>query len=91
MNGNGPICQSCGMVMKAPQEYGSTATGAPTTEYCTHCYRRGVFTHASTMEEMLENNLKYLDHWNEETGNNFTPDEARPLLREFLSTLKRWK
>lgn len=28
---------------------------------------------------------------NAETGNNFTPDEARPILREFLSSLKRWK
>jgi hypothetical protein len=42
------------------------------------------------MEEMVETNLEYLDHWNKETGNNFTPDEARPILREFLSTLKRW-
>jgi hypothetical protein len=43
------------------------------------------------MEEILETNLKYLDHWNTETGNNFTPEEARPILWEFLSNLKQWR
>lgn len=42
-------------------------------------------------EREFTENPKYIDHWNKETGNNFTPDEARPILHEFLSTLKRWK
>lgn len=87
---NDPICQSCGMNMKSSQDFGKNIDGAPNKEYCHYCYQNGEFTHNFTMEEMLENNLKYLDHWNEETGHNFTPDEARPILREFLSTLKRW-
>lgn len=86
-----PICQSCGMNMKSARDFGANADGTPNSEYCTHCYRGGAFTRGATLEEMLESNLKYLDHWNEETGNNFTVEQARPLLREFLSTLKRWR
>lgn len=85
------ICQSCGMNMKTAEEFDTNAEGTRNIEYCHYCYHNGAFTRNVTMDEMLETNLKYLDHWNTETGYNFTPDEARPILREFLSTLKRWK
>ena len=85
------VCQSCGMNMKSLQEFGTKADGTPEPEYCTYCYQNGSYTRDVTMDEMLETNLQYLDHWNEETGNTYTVEEARPLLREFLSTLKRWK
>lgn len=85
------ICQSCGMDMKSSQEFGTNADQTPNPEYCHYCYENGAFTRDVTMEEMLESNLKYLDHWNEETGNKYTVEQARPLLHEFLSTLKRWK
>jgi hypothetical protein len=87
---NGRICQSCGMTMKSPQDYGTNIDGTPNQDYCTHCYRNGMFTRDTTMEEMVETNLQYLDHWNKETGNSYTIDEARPMLRQFLPTLKRW-
>lgn len=86
-----PICQSCGMNMKTAEDFGTNADGTRNEEYCHYCYQNGAFTRNVTMDEMLETNLKYLDHWNAETGNNFTPNEARPILREFLSTLNRWK
>jgi len=88
---NDLICQSCGMNMKSTEDFGTNADGTRNEEYCHYCYQNGAFTRNVTMDEMLETNLKYLDHWNAETGNNFTPDEARPILREFLSSLKRWK
>lgn len=88
---NHPICQSCGMNMKTAEDFGTNADGTPNTDYCHYCYQNGAFTRNVTMDEMLETNLRFLDHWNTETGNNFTPDEARPILREFLSGLKRWK
>lgn len=88
---NEQICQSCGMNMKTAEDFGMNADGTRNIDYCHYCYQNGAFTRNVTMDEMLETNLKYLDHWNEETGNKFTPNEARPVLREFLSTLKRWK
>ncbi len=84
------ICQSCGMEMRSAADFGSNADGSPNSEYCHYCYQKGAFTRDLTIDEMVETNLEHLDLWNAETGNNFTPDEARPLLREFLSTLKRW-
>ncbi len=88
---NKHICQSCGMNMNSPEDFGANADATPNQEYCTYCYQNGAFTRDVTMEEMLESNLKFLDHWNEETGHAYTANEARPLLRKFLSTLKRWK
>lgn len=85
------ICQSCGMNMKTAEDFGTNADETPNHEYCKYCYQNGTFTSDVTMDEMLETNLKFLDHWNEETGNKYTPDEARPILGKFLSTLKRWK
>lgn len=85
------MCQSCGMNMKSAQDFGTNADGSPNQEYCNHCYQNGAFTRTVTMEEMVEINLQFLDHWNKATGNNFTPDEARPLFRKFLATLKRWE
>lgn len=85
------ICQSCGMNMKSSEDFGTNADATPNQEYCCHCYRSGAFSRDVTMDEMLESNLAYLDHWNEETGNTYTVEEARPLLRQFLATLKRWK
>jgi hypothetical protein len=79
------------MDMKSTGDLGTNADGTPNQEYCTYCYQNGAFTRDVTMEEMLETNLKFLDHWNSETGNNFTPEEARPMLRNFLSTLTRWQ
>lgn len=85
------VCQSCGMNMKSTEEYGTNHDQSPNTEYCHYCYQNGSFTRDVTVDEMVETNLKYLDHWNAETGNNFTVEQARPLLREFLATLNRWK
>ena len=91
MDNNEKICQSCGMNMKSAEEFGTHANGTKNTAYCSYCYQGGAFTQNVTMEEMMETNLQYIDHWNKETGNNYTVDEARPVLREFLSSLKRWK
>lgn len=85
------ICQSCGMNMNSEQDFGTNADGTKNMDYCHYCYQNGAFTRDVTMEEMMETNLKYIDEWNRATGNNMTADEARPILREFLSTLKRWK
>ena len=88
---NEMICQSCGMPMRTAEDFGTNADGTPNRDYCRFCYQNGAFTRDVTMDEMVETNLKFIDHWNAGTGNNLTADEARPILREFLSTLKRWR
>lgn len=85
------LCQSCGMSLYSDGVKGTEADGETSEEYCMHCYKNGSFLKNATMEEVIEDNVKYLDSWNEETGLNLTPDEARKQLSEFLPTLKRWK
>ncbi len=85
------ICQSCAMPLQSLDDFGSTADGGVSTEYCSHCYQGGSFTNEHTMEEMIETNLRFLHEWNEGQGTNFTEDEARDILKVHLATLKRWK
>ena len=85
------FCQSCSMPLQKFEEIGTEADGGVSTEYCVYCYKDGGYTRDCTMEEMIETNLKFLDHWNEGQGTNFSEDEAREILMVHLAALKRWK
>lgn len=86
-----PICQSCGMPLETPEQMGTESDGSRTQKYCTYCYQNGAFVNDITLDEMIENNLKYLKEWNKETGKSFTADEARKELQAYLPTLERWE
>jgi len=82
----GPNCQSCGMPLsKDPLGGGSNADGSLSNEYCSHCYRKGVFTQPDiTMEEMMklvEGKLRSM---------HFPGFLARRFSRE-VPTLRRWR
>jgi hypothetical protein len=82
----GPVCQSCGMPLsKDPLGGGSNADGSPSSEYCSHCYRKGVFTQPNvTAEEMMkfvEGKLRSM---------HFPGFLARRFSRE-VPTLRRWR
>jgi len=85
------VCQSCAMHLKAFEDFGTEADTGINVDYCLHCYSGGGFTGNPSMNEMVEINLGYLDHWNTEQGTSYTKDEARAILTEHLATLKRWK
>lgn len=84
------VCQSCGMPLKSADDLGTGADGAVQTDYCGYCFQNGGFTSDRTVEEMIEINLQYLDHYNKETGSSYSIEEARAELTPFLLTLKRW-
>lgn len=84
-------CQSCGMNLKTTEDFGTDKNDGIHTEYCIHCMQKGEFTHARTIDEMIESNLRFLDEYNKEMGTSFTVDEARVELKKHLETLKRWK
>ena len=84
------ICQSCAMPLIDEEEIATNVDGSKNGEYCIHCYKDGKFTDDVTMEEMIENNLDYLDEWNREQGTNYSKEEARVILAKTLSQLKRW-
>ncbi|MGL5436919.1 MAG: zinc ribbon domain-containing protein [Lachnospiraceae bacterium] len=84
-------CQSCGMILDKDSDKGTESDGCKSEEYCAFCYQKGNFAHDITMEEMIEDNLRDLDKWNESAGLQVTEQEARAQLMEFLPTLKRWR
>lgn len=86
-----PICQSCGMPLETIEQMGTESDGSRSQKYCTYCYQNGAFVNDITLDEMIEDNLKYLKEWNNETGKSFTADEARKELQAYLPTLERWK
>lgn len=84
-------CQSCGMLLEQDINKGTEKDGSKCEEYCAFCYQQGKFTKNITMEEMVEENLRDLDTWNQAAGLQLTQDVAREQLRKYLPTLKRWK
>lgn len=70
---------------KDPLGGGSNADGSLSSEYCSHCYKKGVFTQPDiTMEEMMklvEGKLRSM---------HFPGFLARRFSRE-VPTLRRWR
>ena len=87
----GVVCQSCGMLIKDETQKGTEKKGEKSDTFCFYCYRDGQFTQNCTVEEMAEKNLGFLNEWNKEMGTNFTLEEARAALKEYLPSLQRGK
>ena len=82
------ICQSCGAAMDGEVTPGTNADGSMSDTYCCYCYQNGAFEDPNaTLEETVEVCIPYAI----EAGEARTPEDARVLLREHLSQLKRWK
>lgn len=84
-------CQSCGMPMKKPGDFGTNKDGTVNNDYCTYCYQNGTFTNNYSMVEAIENNLNFLDEFNKECKTSFTKEKAKQEMLAFFLTLKRWK
>ncbi len=82
----GHFCQSCGMILTDPLQYGTDEHGNATEDYCKWCYDQGDYTYPITMEAMIEDCAPRLA---ENTG--MTLDEAVSLMGAVLPDLKRWK
>ena len=85
------VCQSCGMPLDQEELHGTEADGSKSASFCTYCYQHGPYTYPTTLEGMVENNLKYLQEWNENAGLQLSKEEAKEALLQFLPTLKRWR
>ena len=83
----GPVCQSCGMPMATPEDFGTNADGSSNEEYCTYCFRNGEFTAPDmTMEEMIEHVAAIgVDKL------GMAEDEAKQMASEVMPKLKRWQ
>ncbi len=82
-----PICQSCAMSLKLPEDKGTEADGTASDDYCKDCYEAGEFNEPEiTLKEMIESSIsttaKSLD---------ITLEEAKSYLESLIPTLKRWR
>jgi len=80
------ICQSCGMPMTKPEDFGTNADGSPSNEYCRYCFQNGEFTTKMEMPEYIEMQVKIAV---EKLG--MTEEKAREMVQSTIPKLKRWK
>ena len=80
------VCQSCEMPMTKAEDFGTDADGGKSDDYCVHCWKKGKFTYHTTLEEIIEDNIKYVI----KAGEAKTEEEARAMLQASMPKLKRW-
>lgn len=85
------ICQSCGMPMKAAEEFGTNSNGSQSEEYCVYCFKEGKFTADVTLDEMIALNVQYLNEYNKNAEVKLTEEQATAQMKAYFPTLKRWK
>ncbi len=83
----GPFCQSCGMPLLKPDDFGTTAEGWRQNDYCRYCFAEGKFLQPdATLEQMLEFVAKPMA-----VSTGMSENEARAAAGEFLPYLARWR
>ena len=79
------ICQSCGMPIEKPEQFGTNADGSVNEDYCIYCYKDGKFIDDVSMEEYIDMCSQYGEQaW-------MTNEEMRTHCTKLFPTLKRWK
>ena len=82
----GPFCQSCGMPMEKPEDFGKNADGSPSQDYCTFCFQNGTFPDPDiTLEQMMGKVADILV-----TQMNMPEAQAKEMTK-FIPQLKRWQ
>lgn len=84
------FCQSCGMPLQTPEQFGTNKDGSANEEYCCFCYQNGAFTSDCTMDEMIAHCIQYLDEFNKDSHTEFSKDEAIAEMKKYFPNLKRW-
>lgn len=81
-------CQSCGLPMSERDDnVGTNFDGTLSSEYCSYCFDLGEFTVDCTLDEMVDSCVPIiLEQYPE-----YTEEEAREQMRQYLLTLKRWQ
>lgn len=82
----GPFCQSCGMPLAKPEDFGTAREGFRVNDYCQFCFVDGVFRNPSiSMNEMA-------DLCTHQLAKKGMPEKnARALMTRTLPLLKRWR
>jgi hypothetical protein len=83
----GPFCQSCGMPLSKPVDFGTAASGIRVNDYCSFCFRDGRFTEPDlTPQAMIDHCVTVM------ASEGIMPEpQARRLMAEMIPQLKRWR
>lgn len=88
MQPEGTFCQSCGMPLSKPEDYGTESDSSKCEKYCSYCYQNGEFTEPDmTLEEMIEISAK---GWSEQDP-DISLKQAKKQLEQFIPHLERWR
>ena len=79
------ICQSCGMPLSKPEQFGINADWSKNEDYCIYCYKDGKFIDDVSMEKYIDMCSQY---W-EQAG--MTNEEMKEYCTKLFPTLKRWE
>jgi hypothetical protein len=81
------FCQSCGMPLQKPEDFGSAADGSRTHDYCHHCFQEGAFTDPHIdMQGMISKCVTLM------AQQGIMPEaQAKAFMTEVIPNLKRWK
>lgn len=83
----GPSCQSCGLPMMHPSDFGTEKSGVKKLDYCKFCYNDGALTEPEiTLEEMVD---KLAGPMAEKRG--MPIEAAKEQTRTVMLMLKRWR
>lgn len=80
------ICQSCGLKLIAPVDFGANFDGSINQEYCSQCYQQGQFVEPTLTRDLVQQKVAQR-LINEE---KLPQDRALEAAREIVSHLKRW-
>lgn len=83
----GPFCQSCGMPLGKPEDFGTDHAGYRVNDYCRHCFAGGEFTDPDvTLPKMIDHCAGVM------SARGIMPEmEARVLMSDVLPRMKRWR
>lgn len=81
-----PHCESCGMILQDPTEYGTKADGSAEPTFCRWCYEGGSYIGPQTMDDVIEDWAPRLADYC-----GWSVDDSVSLLGAVLPTLKRWR
>jgi hypothetical protein len=83
----GPFCQSCGMPLEKPEDFGTGSHGFRINDYCHYCFQGGTFTEPKiTMKEMIDKCVSIM------ARQGIMPEEqSNALMNEVIPRLKRWE
>ncbi len=82
----GPFCQSCGMPLAKPEDFGTSRGGSRAEDYCHFCYADGAFINPEmTLPEMTDICVGALER------QGIPGAQARTLMARTLPLLTRWR